>query len=536
MNTLRKAQQATIVRPSSHLAQASDSALIKVGEIGDLDCVILHALEREPNCRYQSAADLAADVSRYMEHQTISAAPPSRWRRSQLFLRRHWALVSTVAAMTLVLAMGFAVSFWNYRMAKRSASEAVLAQQQAEQTIELLRDATFASNVRDHGAKQRLVQLGERVESLLAETDFASPKTQFELFILLGHAYSVTGRPDDAERVLTRAHDLSARDWAGPQERFLSSIKLAEHNNNQHQNRNAIALARQAIQFARTNENDRQRAQAEYVLATTLLADGQLNEAAEILRAVLDQEEPAAEVEPALALARAQVMYASVLVQQRNVEQAIANAKSGYQALKDLRGMAYANTLMAGHNLATILGATHRDAEAIPIFEEVLAARKTMLGHSHPDTLMTMTLLAMNLHDVGQDKRAISLFESALSVGDEKYQDRNPVGHLAAAGLAKMRLASGDLPAAIAMSQRTVQYAKAIYGAESWKVEIYRNRLAMTLLQSGQAEKALELATAAHRSIVAAVGENHRHAKQAAQIIAEANSEINAPDVPEPSE
>jgi eukaryotic-like serine/threonine-protein kinase len=73
---------------------------------GDLETIILKALEREPERRYRSPADLADDLRRFLEHRPIEARPVSAWVRLRKFTRRSPAVAVTGAIALLALAVG----------------------------------------------------------------------------------------------------------------------------------------------------------------------------------------------------------------------------------------------------------------------------------------------------------------------------------------------------------------------------------------------------------------------------------------------
>jgi WD40 repeat protein/predicted Ser/Thr protein kinase len=73
---------------------------------GDVETIVAKALEKDPARRYQSAADLAADLRRWVAHEPILARPPSALYHLRKFARRHTALVGGVVATVVALALG----------------------------------------------------------------------------------------------------------------------------------------------------------------------------------------------------------------------------------------------------------------------------------------------------------------------------------------------------------------------------------------------------------------------------------------------
>jgi WD40 repeat protein len=73
---------------------------------GDVETIVAKALEKEPARRYASAADLAADLRRWLGHEPIRARPPSALYHLRKFARRHTGLVGGVLATVLALVLG----------------------------------------------------------------------------------------------------------------------------------------------------------------------------------------------------------------------------------------------------------------------------------------------------------------------------------------------------------------------------------------------------------------------------------------------
>ena len=84
---------------------------------GDLDNIVMHALETEPQHRYESASSLSDDLRRYLLHEPVLARPQTAGYRGYKFVRRHLREVAAVCALILVLAAGLAGSLREQRLA-----------------------------------------------------------------------------------------------------------------------------------------------------------------------------------------------------------------------------------------------------------------------------------------------------------------------------------------------------------------------------------------------------------------------------------
>jgi serine/threonine protein kinase len=104
---------------------------------GDLDWIVLRAMAKEPDRRYQTVADLASDLRRHLAHEPVLAGPPSTTYRLRKFARKHRALMATAAtiAMTALAAFAFVLVFALETRAEsqqRKAAQAITAAQAAE--------------------------------------------------------------------------------------------------------------------------------------------------------------------------------------------------------------------------------------------------------------------------------------------------------------------------------------------------------------------------------------------------------------------
>ena len=97
---------------------------------GDLDWIVMKALEKDRGRRYETANGLAMDVQRYLNNEPIMARPPSNFYKFQKLVRRNKITFLAITAVTLALLTGFGVSTWLYFQEHEARQRAVLAEQQ----------------------------------------------------------------------------------------------------------------------------------------------------------------------------------------------------------------------------------------------------------------------------------------------------------------------------------------------------------------------------------------------------------------------
>lgn len=92
---------------------------------GDLDAVVLKALQRDPAQRYANASEFAADLQRWLDGRPVRAQPPSRWYVTRRLLLRHrWVVVGSALTLT-GLSTGLAAALWQADLARTEARTAL---------------------------------------------------------------------------------------------------------------------------------------------------------------------------------------------------------------------------------------------------------------------------------------------------------------------------------------------------------------------------------------------------------------------------
>jgi len=130
--------------PSSRLSGANSPASVaanrhteplKLGRLlkGELDWIVLKALAKERDRRYQTANGLARDIERFLKHEPVQAGPPSASYRFKKFVRRNRPQVVAAAFILLALVAGFAGTTFGLIRANRSAEAERVAKVDAEE-------------------------------------------------------------------------------------------------------------------------------------------------------------------------------------------------------------------------------------------------------------------------------------------------------------------------------------------------------------------------------------------------------------------
>jgi hypothetical protein len=91
--------------------RSSDPRVLQREIAGDLDAIVMKALEKDRARRYESVAELSADLRRWLESQPVIACRAGAGSRPSRYLRRHRTGVARAAgALLLLLQMGFAAN------------------------------------------------------------------------------------------------------------------------------------------------------------------------------------------------------------------------------------------------------------------------------------------------------------------------------------------------------------------------------------------------------------------------------------------
>ena len=133
ISTLKDAERSTIAQQR----QVEPKTLRQLLD-GDLDIVVLKALEKDRDRRYLTPQDLAADIDRFLSDQPVLAIPPSSLYLFRKYVRRNWGVIATAAVFATLLILASVVSTWQAIRATAFARDAEQAKREVEQTSENL--------------------------------------------------------------------------------------------------------------------------------------------------------------------------------------------------------------------------------------------------------------------------------------------------------------------------------------------------------------------------------------------------------------
>src|SRR5262249_22008235 len=135
---------------------------------GELDWIVMKALEKDRSRRYETASAFAADLQRYLNDEPVLACPPSAWYRFRKLARRNKGafLTSAVVAVAMLLGVGSLVSA--VLVLAGSNAQVKEEKQQTDAALEREQETTYLQRTALAGRELAAGNIGH-AEELLAE-------------------------------------------------------------------------------------------------------------------------------------------------------------------------------------------------------------------------------------------------------------------------------------------------------------------------------------------------------------------------------
>lgn len=407
--TLASIETQSPPRPSSSNAQVDR----------DLDAIVLKAIAREPQRRYQSVDALQADLARWKAGEPVLAQAPGSWYLLRKLIRRHRLLFLMIAATTLLVLIGAVVAAVVAARLAAAHDRERDARQVAEQTSRFLHEAIAAADpIQQSGPGLTVRELLDQAAQRLDAESIPQPQVRGALDDTIGQAYLNLGQFALAETHLTRG--LAAREQSlGPVHADIaqSLTNLSALRYQQQQLEDAESLARRAISIRQSLQigDDPDLALDLNNLGAILRAKGDLDGAQSLLTEALRMRKAT--------LGDDHPDVAETLNNLGNV----ARLKGDFPRAEELcrkvldirrRRLHASHPLVAQseENLAVVLAMQKQWAPAFELMADAIQAYRASLGPDHPTLAITSTNFGRMLTTQKRNDEALPYFRDALRI------------------------------------------------------------------------------------------------------------------------
>jgi tetratricopeptide (TPR) repeat protein len=429
---------------------------------GDLNWIVMKALDKDRSRRYETANGFAMDIQRYLADEPVTAGAPGALYRMRKFARKHRAGLIATAAFAVLLVVGSVVSTWEAVRAVAAEARARTGEQQAQRAeaeakavLAFVKDRVLAAaRPKGHeeglGRDATIRQAVDAAEPQIAKSFEDKPAVEASIRSALGMTYVYLGQLDAAIRQLNRAVKLRASEL-GPDhpDTLEARNQLGEAYFDAGRTDDEIVLLEPTLKIAeqKLGSADPITIASRNDLAMAYSSNGRNAEAIALHEANLKETE-----------AKFGPDNPQTLTSRNNLALAYWNANRipDASALDEvtlkkrerLLGPDHPLTLTSRNNLALECNAVGRKDEAITMLETNLKYREAKLGVTHPDTLASRNSLAAVYWIAGRVDEARTMLESALAKLDSTLGPDHPTTLVTKSLLAEAYEASG-LPAKV---------------------------------------------------------------------------------------
>ena len=419
---LLAAMRAGAQRPSQRLRSNDNTALSRHWRrlSGDLDSIILHALESDSRARYAGARELAEDLEGWRQGRPIKARPATRRYLASRWLRRHWVGATASAAIALLL-VGYALTAtWQGMRLANERNAAEQAQLRAESMHGFLLKLIGSGDPQD--AENR----GRDIDTLLvdgvaeARNDFAAqPLVLAQLLSDIGGVLLNRSRESDAESALAEA--LALREaQLGPRHADTMNVRSGVADARfrlRRWNEARELLLRQLELAADTEDADRWRIPALRLLGAVESSAGDIAAAEARLGEALQRLQASSADDNDLRMQRGELeaQLATILLRGRRFDDALPVLRSALESHVAVFGDVDQRTLSVRTNLAYALRMSHELDAAEQELREVLVAQRSLHDAPHRDVATTLGHLANLASDRRDYDGAVEIWREARS-------------------------------------------------------------------------------------------------------------------------
>ncbi|HET6328473.1 MAG TPA: tetratricopeptide repeat protein [Planctomycetaceae bacterium] len=487
-------------RPSSRLSSLGGTASVVAINRGvdikrltqllaaDLDWVVMKALEKDRNRRYDTPGAFAEDIDRYLRHDAILARPPARAYRLKKFARRNRVAVLTTALVALSLVAGTAVASLQALRATRAETAAVLA---AESESKAKNEALLAAESERKAKNEALAAAASErkakndalvaAESERKAKEFALERNKETNAVLEFLERRIVAAPRPQGQAGGLGRDVTVRQAIISALPYLDKIYPNEPT--------IAARLRMTLgeSFKYLGDTRREVEQFEAALAANLRSRGP--DAPDTLGSMMG--------------------LANGYFAQARYAEALKLYKETFERRKAKFGAYHLDTLSAMASMGNSYTALGRYAEALQVYTEALSLEKAKLGPSHPYTLNCMSNLALLYDRLGRSADAVKLNEQTLVLKKAKYGPGHPDVLLGMSNLAIAYDTMGRHADAMKLLEEALAVRKTTLGPDHPHTLLNMANLGRSYNYVGRHQEALKLDQEALRLQKTKLGPNH---------------------------
>jgi len=455
---------------------------------GDLDWITMKALEKDRQRRYGSAAELAADLRRYLQSEPVTAGSPGHGYRLRKFCRRHRTGVLAAALVLMALVTGLAVAAVG--LVRATAAER-LASRQVDLLVGMLDGFDpGGAGTATTGPRETLAGLSERIDRDLRDQPLArarlkttlgrihtnlghhrEARTQLEEALALREAHLGSGRPETADTLHALGILFSEQgDYAASGRCFRRALEIHELALGPEHRLSAASLTYLAFAQWRLGQFDEARVAFERALS--------------IRERELGSEH--------WAVAETLYLQAVLLADLGQLERARDGARRALAIREKRLGRDSIAVGWSASLLGSVLLQIEGPGPAIPLLERALSIPERQLGPQHYGVVEPLIGLGWALLRSGDVGTAQERFDRALRVTESTLGSAHPRAAEALDGLGQVALRRGDPALARQCFERSLAIREGSLGVDHPYVARSLRELSLAASTAGDAEGALE--------------------------------------------
>jgi serine/threonine-protein kinase len=503
----------------ARVSDARNSSIDKLRRAlrGDLDTIVLRAMTKEPERRYATAEQLAADIERHRAGLPVVARRDTHGYRAQKFVRRHPFSVAAVAAFVLLL-VGFSAVATIQSARLRAEAERVRSERDKAQQVTGFLTEMF--NMSDPlGGRGNALRAREVLDAGAAriERDLNNqPELQAQLMKTVGGAYYGLGLYGPARQLLTSALALRQATHGEDDPEVSSTMNVlalvllddGDYRGAEDMYRRTLAVRRRTL-----GARDARIARTLNGLGLVLRAKGDFEAAEALLREalVIDREGSPNPV----GLSQSLNNLGRVIQDHGDA----TSAESLHREALDLRtawyGTEHRDVAVSQVNLATTLVDQGRLAAAQALFREALRIQRQVMGEEHADVAATIGEFARAVLLAGDPSAAEGLYRESLERQRRAFGASHPRLPRTLVGLGGLLLDAGDAKAAEPLLQEASTIALRAFGLDHWQTGEAQAALGAAMSALGREADARRLLLSGYATLERTRGPNHRQTQVA---------------------